>query len=77
MLHLGCVTYNLLKDWDLETIIRNLDAAGYEAAGRGGPDECSFARTTTSAVTCSLMNSGTIVGGLVTRWSEYEILAYL
>ena len=22
MLHLGCVTYNLLKDWDLETIIR-------------------------------------------------------
>ena len=31
MLHLGCVTYNLLKDWDLETIIRNLEAAGYEA----------------------------------------------
>src|SRR5712692_1679892 len=31
MLHLGCVTYNLLKDWDLETIIRNLEGAGYEA----------------------------------------------
>jgi sugar phosphate isomerase/epimerase len=31
MLHLGCVTYNLLKDWDLETIVRNLEAAGYEA----------------------------------------------
>jgi len=31
MLHLGCVTYNLLKEWDLETIIRNLEAAGYEA----------------------------------------------
>ncbi|MBZ5594901.1 MAG: sugar phosphate isomerase/epimerase [Acidobacteriia bacterium] len=30
-MHLGCVTYNLLKDWDLETIIRNLEAAGYEA----------------------------------------------
>jgi sugar phosphate isomerase/epimerase len=28
---LGCVTYNLLKDWDLETIIRNLEEAGYEA----------------------------------------------
>ncbi len=31
MLHLGCVTYNILKDWDLETIIRNLEDAGYEA----------------------------------------------
>ncbi|HUJ24216.1 MAG TPA: sugar phosphate isomerase/epimerase family protein [Bryobacteraceae bacterium] len=31
MLHLGCVTYNLLKDWDLETIIRKLEEAGFEA----------------------------------------------
>ena len=31
MLHLGCVTYNVLKDWDLETIIRNLEDAGFEA----------------------------------------------
>src|SRR5690348_438821 len=31
MLHLGCVTYNILKDWDLETIIRNLEDAGFEA----------------------------------------------
>jgi sugar phosphate isomerase/epimerase len=31
MLHLGCVTYNLLKDWGLETIIQNLEGAGYEA----------------------------------------------
>jgi|SRR5579863_4126458 len=31
MLHLGAVTYNVLKDWDLETIIRNLESAGYEA----------------------------------------------
>jgi sugar phosphate isomerase/epimerase len=31
MLHLGCVTYNLLKDWDLETIIKKLEEAGYEA----------------------------------------------
>jgi len=31
MLHLGCVTYNILKDWDLETILRNLEAAGFEA----------------------------------------------
>ena len=31
MLHLGCVTYNVLKDWDLETIIRKLEAAGFEA----------------------------------------------
>jgi len=28
---LGAVTYNVLKDWDLETIIKNLEAAGYEA----------------------------------------------
>jgi sugar phosphate isomerase/epimerase len=28
---LGSVTYNVLKDWDVETIIRNLNAAGYEA----------------------------------------------
>src|SRR6266849_3259124 len=31
MIHLGAVTYNLLKDWDLETIIRNLEDAGFEA----------------------------------------------
>jgi sugar phosphate isomerase/epimerase len=30
-MHLGAVTYNILKDWDLETIIRNLEAAGFEA----------------------------------------------
>jgi len=28
---LGCVTYNVLKDWDLETIITKLEAAGFEA----------------------------------------------
>lgn len=28
---LGAVTYNVLKDWDLETIIKNLEAAGYAA----------------------------------------------
>jgi sugar phosphate isomerase/epimerase len=28
---LGAVTYNVLKDWDLDTIIRNLSAAGFEA----------------------------------------------
>src|SRR5215471_21120214 len=28
---LGAVTYNVLKDWDLETIITNLEAIGYEA----------------------------------------------
>ncbi|HUS08567.1 MAG TPA: hypothetical protein VMZ52_19840, partial [Bryobacteraceae bacterium] len=28
---LGAVTYNVLKDWDIETIIRNLTAAGFEA----------------------------------------------
>ncbi|MGH9662327.1 MAG: sugar phosphate isomerase/epimerase family protein [Bryobacteraceae bacterium] len=28
---LGSVTYNVLKDWDVETIIKNLEAAGFEA----------------------------------------------
>ena len=28
---LGTVTYNLAKDWDLDTIIGNLEAAGFEA----------------------------------------------
>jgi sugar phosphate isomerase/epimerase len=28
---LGSVTYNVLKDWDLETIIKNLEAIGFEA----------------------------------------------
>lgn len=28
---LGAVTYNVLKDWDLETIIVRLEAAGFEA----------------------------------------------
>lgn len=28
---LGAVTYNVLKDWDLETIIRNLESSGFEA----------------------------------------------
>jgi hypothetical protein len=28
---LGAVTYNVLKDWDVETIVRNLEAAGFEA----------------------------------------------
>lgn len=31
MLQLGCVTYNVLKDMDLETIIRTLETTGYEA----------------------------------------------
>ena len=31
MLHLGAVTYNLLKDWDLDTIIQTLDQLGWEA----------------------------------------------
>ncbi len=30
-MHLGAVTYNVLKDWDLETIIRTLHETGYEA----------------------------------------------
>jgi sugar phosphate isomerase/epimerase len=29
--HLGSVTYNLLKDYDLDTIIRTLETVGYEA----------------------------------------------
>src|SRR4051812_26345421 len=28
---LGCVTYNLLKDWDLDTLITKLETAGFEA----------------------------------------------
>jgi sugar phosphate isomerase/epimerase len=28
---LGAVTYNVLKDWDVETIVKNLEAAGFEA----------------------------------------------
>ncbi len=28
---LGSVTYNLLKDWDLDTILTKLDAAGFSA----------------------------------------------
>jgi sugar phosphate isomerase/epimerase len=28
---LGAVTYNVLKDWDVDTIIKNLEAAGFEA----------------------------------------------
>ncbi len=28
---LGAVTYNVLKDWDVETIVRNLQAAEFEA----------------------------------------------
>jgi sugar phosphate isomerase/epimerase len=28
---LGCVTYEILKDWDVETIIKNLEANGFEA----------------------------------------------
>lgn len=28
---LGAVTYNVLKDWDVETVIKNLEAAGFEA----------------------------------------------
>jgi sugar phosphate isomerase/epimerase len=28
---LGAVTYNVLKDWDVETIIQKLEAAGFEA----------------------------------------------
>jgi sugar phosphate isomerase/epimerase len=28
---LGAVTYNVLKDWDLETVIRQLEGAGFEA----------------------------------------------
>ena len=31
IMQLGAVTYNILKNWDLETIITNLEAAGYAA----------------------------------------------
>ena len=31
VMHLGSVTYNVLKDMDLETIIKTLEAAGFEA----------------------------------------------
>ena len=30
-MRLGAVTYNVLKDWDVETIIKNLTQAGFEA----------------------------------------------
>ena len=30
-MRLGAVTYNVLKDWDVETIIKNLEATGFEA----------------------------------------------
>lgn len=30
-MHLGSVTYNVLKDWDLETVIAKLEEAGFEA----------------------------------------------
>lgn len=30
-MHLGAVTYNVLKDWDVETIIAKLEEAGFEA----------------------------------------------
>jgi sugar phosphate isomerase/epimerase len=30
-MHLGAVTYNVLKDWDVATIIKNLEAARFEA----------------------------------------------
>jgi sugar phosphate isomerase/epimerase len=30
-MHLGAVTYNVLKDWDVETIITKLEEAGFEA----------------------------------------------
>jgi sugar phosphate isomerase/epimerase len=30
-MRLGAVTYNVLKDWDIETLIKNLEAAGFEA----------------------------------------------
>ena len=30
---LGCLTYNLLKDYDLDTIIGLLEGAGYESVG--------------------------------------------
>ena len=48
MLHLGCVTYNLLKDWDLETIIHNLEEAGYEAVELRTEHKHGVERTLTS-----------------------------
>lgn len=30
-MRLGAVTYNVLKDWDVETIIKNLEASSFEA----------------------------------------------
>ena len=30
-MRLGAVTYNVLKDWDLDTLIKQLEAAGFEA----------------------------------------------
>jgi sugar phosphate isomerase/epimerase len=30
-MRLGAVTYNVLKDWDVDTIIKNLEATGFEA----------------------------------------------
>src|SRR5262245_52205524 len=30
-LKIGAVTYNIARDWDLDTILRNLPAAGFEA----------------------------------------------
>jgi len=48
MLHLGCVTYNLLKDWDLETIIRKLKEAGYEAVELRTEHKHGVERTLTS-----------------------------
>ena len=32
-MHLGCVSYNLLKDWDLETLITKLEQAGFDVNG--------------------------------------------
>ena len=37
-MQLGAVTYNVLKDWDLETVIKNLEAAGYAAVGLPAPN---------------------------------------
>src|SRR5260370_27815942 len=48
MLHIGCVTYNLLKDWDLETIIRKLEEAGYEAVELRTEHKHGVERTLTS-----------------------------
>src|SRR5258708_39500904 len=48
MLHLGCVTYNLLKDWDLETIIRRLEEGGFEAVELRTEHKHGVERTLTS-----------------------------